>query len=55
MFFMQLPPGIVFDDLALAVGDELVNYRCATNEGGQYCAVAELNIDFNEVCTKPIA
>ena len=42
MFFMQIPSNISLDAYAAVLVDQYVDYACATNERGQYCAVAQL-------------
>ena len=42
MFFLQIPSNISLDAYAAVLVDQYVDYACATNERGQYCAVAQL-------------
>ena len=48
MFFMQTPSNINFDAYAAVFMDQYVDYACATNGKGQYCAVAQLE-NLNDV------
>ena len=53
MFFMQSIPGnISLDAYAAVVMDQFIDYACATNERGQYCAVAQLMDSVTDVCAE---
>ena len=51
MFFMQFPSNISIDAYAAALMDQYVDYGCATNGSGQYCAVAQLE-NLTDVCAE---
>ena len=42
MFFMQISSNISLDEYVAVNMDQYVDYICATNGKGQYCAVAQL-------------
>ena len=42
MFFLQIPSNISIDVYAAVLVHQYVDYACATNGRGQYCAVAQL-------------
>ena len=55
MFFMQVSTSTYTIDAranAVFLVDQFVDYACASNGSGQYCAVAELMENFTDVCTE---
>ena len=48
---MQFPLNISYDIYATVLVDQLVDYTCATNGRGQYCAVAQLE-NVTDVCAE---
>ena len=51
MFFMQTPSNINLDAYAAVQVDQYVDYICATNERGQYCAITQLEY-VTDVCAE---
>ena len=51
MFFMQTPSNISIDAYAAVLMDQFVDYACATNGRGQYCAVTQLE-NVTDVCAE---
>ena len=51
MFFMQISNNISPDAYAAALMYQYVDYACATNGSGQYCAVSQLE-NLTDVCAE---